>query len=59
MKNIKCISLLRTKSAIDEKNYKDLVVYFTNYVNSKSIKILSLDYRKSMRKIEENEEKYI
>ena len=41
------------KFLIGEKNYKDLVVYFTNYVNSKSIK--SLYYHKLMGKIEEHE----
>ena len=25
---------------IDEKNYKDLMIYFTRYVHSKSIKML-------------------
>ena len=31
---------------INEKIYKDLVIYFINYVNSKPIKLLSLHYHK-------------
>ena len=42
---------------IDEKNYKDLVIYFTKYVSSKSIKILSLHYYELMGKIEAHERK--
>ena len=41
---------------MDEKNYKDLVIYFTRYVHSKSIKIFSLNYYELMGKIEELEE---
>ena len=41
---------------MDEKNYKDLVIYFTGYVHSKSIKIFSLNYYELMGKIEELEE---
>ena len=47
---------LQTKNIlIDEKNYKDLVIYFTRYVHSKSIKMLSLHYHKLMGKIEEHQ----
>ena len=42
---------------IDEKNYKDLMIYFTRYVHSKSIKILSLYYHKLIGKNEEHEGK--
>ena len=44
---------------IDEKNCKDLVTYFTRYVHSKSIKMLSLYYYGLMGKIEEHEGKKI
>ena len=40
--------------SIDEKNYKDLVIYFTRYVHSKSIKMLSLYYHKLMAKAKEH-----
>ena len=44
---------LETKNMlIDEKNYKDLVIYFTKYVCRKSIKMLSLHYYEFMGKIE-------
>ena len=36
---------------IHEKNYKDLVIYFTRYVHSKLIKILSLYYHELMGKV--------
>ena len=36
--------------SINEKNYKDLVIYFTNYVNSKSIKMLNLSYHELTKK---------
>ena len=39
---------------IDKKNYKDLTIYFTRYVNSKSIKMLSLHYHELMGKIKEH-----
>ena len=42
---------------IDEKNYKDVVVYFTRYVHNKSIKILSLYYHELMGKIRKAEGK--
>ena len=40
--------------SIDEKNYKDLVIYFTStYVHKKSIKMLRLYYNELIGKIEE------
>ena len=42
---------------IDDKNFKDLVVHFTRYVNRKPIKMLSLLFYKLIRKIEESEGK--
>ena len=36
--------------SINEKNYKDLVIYFTNYVNSKSIKMLNLSCHELTKK---------
>ena len=39
---------------IDEKNYKDLVIYFTRYAHNKSIKILILHYDELIEKIEEH-----
>ena len=42
---------------IDEKNYKDLMTYFTRYIHSNSIKMLSLHYHELMGKIEEHEGK--
>ena len=42
---------------INEKNYNDMVIYFTRYVHSKSIKVLSLLYHELMGKIEEHEGK--
>ena len=45
---------IETKNVlIDEKNYKDLVIYFSRYVHSKSMKILSLEYDELMGKNEE------
>ena len=44
---------------VDEKNFKDLVIYFIRYVNSKSIKILSLYSHELMGKIEEHKGKNI
>ena len=41
-------NLIKTKKleteniSIDEKNYKDMVIYFTIYVHTESIKMLSL-----------------
>ena len=40
---------------IDEKNYMDLVIYFTKYTDSNLIKILSLYYQELIGKIEEHE----
>ena len=42
---------------IDEKNYKDLAIYFTRYVRIKSIKMFSLYYHELMGKIKEHERK--
>ena len=50
---------LQTKNIKKLKNYKDLVIYFTRYVHSKSIKMLSLHYNELMAKIEEHEGKNI
>ena len=48
---------LETKNIlINEKNYKHLTIYFTRYVHSKSIKVLSLHYHELMGKIQEHEE---
>ena len=45
-----------TKSiSIAEKKCKDLTIYFTRYVHSKSIKMLSLHYHKLMGEIEKDE----
>ena len=41
-------NLIKTKKleteniSIDEKNYKDMVIYFTRYVHTELIKVLSL-----------------
>ena len=49
---------LETKNILmDEKNYENLVLYLTNYVSSKSKKILSLYYHRVMEKIKLHEEK--
>ena len=42
---------------IEEINYKDLTIYCTRYVHSKSIKMLSLYYDELMWKTEEHEGK--
>ena len=42
---------------MDEKNYKDLVIYFTRYIHSKSLKTLSMYYHGLMTKTEEHERK--
>ena len=39
---------------IDEKNFKDFVIYFTRYVNCKSIKMLSLYFFKLIGKTEKH-----
>ena len=44
---------------IDEKNYKDLVIYFTRYVHKKSIKTFYLYYNELIGNITEHEEKNI
>ena len=43
----------------NEKNYKDLVIYFTRYVHKKSIKMLSLHYHELIEKFEEHDTKII
>ena len=51
---------LKTKNIlINEKNYNDLVIYFTIYFHSKAIKMLSPYYYELMEKVKENEEKYL
>ena len=51
---------LETKNIFtDEKIYKNLTTYFTRYVHSKSIKMLSLHYHELMGKIKEYEGKNI
>ena len=58
--NLIKVKKLGTKNIlINEKNYKDLTIYFIRYDNKKSIRMLSLHYHKLMRKIEEYEGKYI
>ena len=44
---------------ISEENYKDLTIYFTRYVHSKSKTILSLHDHEVMEKIEEHKGKNI
>ena len=49
---------LETKNIkIDEKMYIDFVIYFTRYVHSKSIKILTLCYHELVGKSEGHEGK--
>ena len=49
---------IKTKNIlINEKNHKDLRIYFTRYVHRKSIKMLSLYYHELMGKIKEDERK--
>ena len=49
---------LETKNIlINQKNYKDLVIYFTRYGLKNSIKLLRLYYNELLGKIEEHEEK--
>ena len=52
-KLIKAKKLETKNMLINEKNYKDLVNYFTRNVCRKSIKMLSLHYHELMGKIEE------
>ena len=40
---------------IEEKKCKDLVIYFTRYIQSKPIKITTLCYHELMRKVKEHE----
>ena len=40
---------------IDEKNFKNLVIYFTRYFHSQSIIILSLYYHELMGNVKEQE----
>ena len=42
---------------IGKKSYKDLVIYFTKYLQNKSINMLSLYYHELMRKVKKHEEK--
>ena len=49
---------LETKNIlIDEKNYKDLTIYFARYDYKKSTRMLSLFCHELMGKIEEHEQK--
>ena len=51
---------LETKDILmNEKNYKDLMIYFTRYVHIKSVKKLNLHYHDLMEKIKEHEGKNI
>ena len=56
---IKARKLETEKILIDEKNRKDMVIYFNRYVHSKSAKMLSLHYHELMGIIEEPEGKNI
>ena len=40
---------------IGKKSYKDLVTYFTKYLQNKSIKMLSLYYHELMGKVKKHE----
>ena len=43
------IILIETKNIlIDQKHYKDLMIYFTRYAHKKLIKMLSLHYHELM-----------
>ena len=54
-KNEKHLRTLETKNIlVDEKSCKNLVIYFTNYVHSNSIKMLSLHYHELIRNTEGN-----
>ena len=51
---------LETKIILmDEKSYKDLVIFFTRYDCEKSIRMLSLYYQELIGKIEEYERKRV
>ena len=56
---IKTKNLETKNNLINEKNHKDLVIYFTRYGGGKSITLLSLHYHELMGKIEEHEGKKI
>ena len=45
------------KNLIDEKNYMDLVIYFTRYIHKEPVKMLSICYHELMGKTEEHEGK--
>ena len=47
---IKAKKLETKNKLIDEKNYKDLTIYFTRYAYRKSIKMLSLHYQEFIGK---------
>ena len=48
---VKVKKLETTNILIDDKNYKDLLIYFSRYVYSKSIKMSTLYYYELMRKV--------
>ena len=51
---------IETKTILmDEKNYKDLVIYFIRHVHSKSKKKLSLHYYDLMERLKNMKEKTI
>ena len=52
---IKAKKIETENNLMDEKNYKDLVIYFTRYIHSKSLKTLSMYYHGLMTKTEEHE----
>ena len=53
------MKLETANTSIGEKNFKDLKIYYTRRVHSKSIKILILDYHELMGNIKEHEEKNV
>ena len=56
--NLVKAKMLETENIlINEKNYKDLVIYFTTYYHSEFIKMLRLRYHELMGTIEEHEGK--
>ena len=52
--SIKAKNLETKNILINEKNYKDLVIYFTKYAHNKSIKIVNLHYNELIGKTEEH-----
>ena len=42
---------------IDERKYKNFVIYYTTYTHCKSMKIITLHYNELIRKIEDHEGK--